>query len=244
MDGIIIVDKPQGWTSFDVCAKLRNLTKTQKVGHSGTLDPMATGALVLFLGRATKTIQKYVGADKEYVGEMTLGITTDSMDAEGKIVSKDSTLCCPNRDQIEEIFKKYTGKQKQKPPMFSAKKINGKKLYELARKGIEVERPDKDIEIYSLDLLDIGGTGQCPVLSFKVSCSKGTYVRVLASAIGDDLGCGAHLSALRRTAAGEFKIEEAHTIDEIITLSQSNKLDTILLPYTPHLNVGNESRNG
>ncbi len=227
MDGIIVVDKPTGWTSFDVCAKIRNLTKTQKVGHSGTLDPMATGVLVCFLGRATKTIQNHVGADKEYEGEMTLGVTTDTYDADGKVISKDSTLCCPNKDQIQELFKRNLGKQKQKPPMYSAKKINGKPLYKLARQGITIERPDKDIEIHSFDLLGIMGDK----IRFKLKCSKGTYVRVLAHEIGQELGCGAHLSALQRTAAGSFRIESAHTIDQIIALSQENKLATILLPY-------------
>ncbi len=228
MDGIIVVDKPQGWTSFDVCAKIRNLSRTKKVGHSGTLDPMATGVLVLFLGKATKTIKNYVGADKEYIGEMTLGVRTDTMDAEGKILNPKSEILNNiqiSNDQIIKLFKKYIGKQKQKPPMFSAKKINGKRLYKLARKGIEVERPDKDVEIISLDLIDMEENK----IRFKVRCSKGTYVRVLASDIGDDLGCGAHLSALRRTSAGEFKIDQASTIDQIITLSQKDKLDTILL---------------
>lgn len=227
MDGIIVVDKPKGWTSFDVCAKLRNLTRTKKVGHSGTLDPMATGVLVLFLGKATKAIQNYVAADKEYEGEMTLGVRTDTMDAEGKVVMTNDKFQNSNKIQIEEIFKRYMGKQKQKPPMFSAKKINGKKLYELARKGIEIDRPDKDIKIHNLDLLEIYDDK----IRFKVKCSKGTYVRVLVNDIGDDLGCGAHLSALRRTAAGELKIEQAHTMDQIITLSADDKLATILLPY-------------
>ncbi|MFC1495884.1 tRNA pseudouridine(55) synthase TruB [Candidatus Margulisiibacteriota bacterium] len=233
MDGIIIVDKPQGWTSFDVCAKIRNLTKTKKVGHSGTLDPMATGLLLVFLGKATKIIQYFVGDSKEYLGELTLGAVTDSMDATGTLTRlREGSPPLPEgegcpKDRVRDIFKNFIGKQKQKPPMYSAKKINGKKLYELARKGIEIERPDKDIEIYSLDLLGISDNK----IRFKVKCTKGTYIRVLAHAIGYELGCGAYLSALRRTAAGEFRIEQSITIDQIISLSRADKLDTILLPY-------------
>jgi len=178
-----------------------------------------------------------VGADKEYEGEMTLGVVTDTMDAMGK--PQTSNVQRPNKSQIpisksqiEEIFQKYIGKQKQKPPMFSAKKIKGQRLYKLARKGIEIERPLKDIEIYSLELLDINvRTGFKPVLTFKVKCSKGTYIRVLAHDIGQELGCGAHLSALRRTAAGKFSIDQSNTMDQILSLSQDNKLDTILLQY-------------
>lgn len=232
MDGIIIVNKPQGWTSFDVCAKIRNLSQTKKVGHSGTLDPMATGVLPVFLGSATKSIQYFMSGDKGYLAEMTLGVRTDTLDAEGKILMSNAECRMPNEGEIKEILKKYLGKQKQKPPMYSAKKINGQPLYKLARKGIEIERPDKDIEIYSLELVNIDGAK----VTFNVKCSKGTYVRQLASDMGDDLGCGAHLSKLVRTFAQPFLLSQALTMETIITLAKVGKLATIILKAEDILN--------
>jgi tRNA pseudouridine55 synthase len=258
MDGILVVDKPQGWTSFDVCAKLRNLTQTKKVGHSGTLDPMATGVLPVFFGKATKLIQGFMADDKVYIGEMILGITTDTGDAEGKIRNTKSEF----RNNIEitiaeiqNLFRKYMGEIEQTPPMFSAKKINGQPLYKLARKGIIVERQPRKVSIFELritnpsallgmlststplgavslsnrlskhdELRDVTETDTEPRIQFYVHCSKGTYIRQLVVDIGDDLGTGAHLSALRRIKSGKFTIEEAISMDTAIQLAGEGKL--------------------
>jgi tRNA pseudouridine55 synthase len=227
IDGIIVVDKPAGWTSFDVVAKIRNLAKTKKVGHSGTLDPMATGVLPIFLGKATKSIQDYLNGDKGYEGEMVLGITTDTGDAEGKIQTSNVQL--PNNyqlKQIEEKIKKYRGEIEQVPPMYSAVKINGERLYKLARKGIEVKREPRKITIYSLLITHYS----FPRVAFTVTCSKGTYIRQLVVDIGEDLGCGAHLSKLVRTYAHPFKLSQAVRMDTIISLAKEGKLDTIIQP--------------
>ncbi|MBI5700202.1 tRNA pseudouridine(55) synthase TruB [Candidatus Saganbacteria bacterium] len=240
MDGILIVDKPQGWTSFDVCAKLRNLTQTKKVGHSGTLDPMATGVLPVFLGKATKLIQGFMADDKVYVGEMVLGVTTDTGDAEGQITNDKLQTTNNTKITIKEIqnlFRKYTGEIEQIPPMFSAKKINGQPLYKLARKGIIVERQPRKIRIFELRFLEpenelLGSKNQrnrdvqsqVSLIQFYVHCSKGTYIRQLVVDIGEDLGTGAHLSALRRIKSGKFTIEEAITMDALIGLAQEGKL--------------------
>lgn len=242
MDGILIVDKPQGWTSFDVCAKLRNLTSTKKVGHSGTLDPMATGVLPVFLGKATKLIQNFMGDDKVYLGEMTLGITTDTGDSEGQTLNpKPETLnkIQVSNDEIQKLFRKYTGEIEQIPPMFSAKKINGQPLYKLARKGIVVERQPRKVIIHALRLTQDDSPDACPERSrratatagrirFYVHCSKGTYIRQLVVDIGDELGTGAHLSALRRIKSGKFTIEQAIDIETIIKLAGEGKLQDCL----------------
>jgi tRNA pseudouridine55 synthase len=232
MDGIIIVNKPKDWTSFDVVAKIRNLSRVKKVGHSGTLDPMATGVLPVFLGRATKDIQRFLDGDKGYVAEMTLGITTDSGDAYGKILnSKSETL---NNFQIqisnlENIIKRFTGEIQQLPPMYSAIKINGQRLYKLARKGITVEREPRTITIHSLKMLKYE-PGEHPKVTIEVICSKGTYIRQLAVDIGAVLGCGAHLSQLERTYAHPFRISQALSMEAIISLAKIGKLDTIVIP--------------
>ena len=238
MNGIIIVDKPQGWTSFDVCNKIRHLTGTKKVGHSGTLDPMATGLLPVFLGSATKSVSHFVSGEKGYIAEMTLGVRTDTLDATGKALTAltqvntgENVLVIhplPEGEglQVKEVFEKYVGKIKQKPPMFSAKKINGKRLYKLARKGEVVEREEKEVEIYKLEILKI----ENDKITFEVMCSKGTYVRVLAADIGDDLGCGAHLSALRRIYSHPFHISQALDMKTIENLAMIGKLDTVVLP--------------
>jgi len=238
MDGILVVDKPQGWTSFDVCAKLRNLTITKKVGHSGTLDPMATGVLPVFFGKATKSIQNFMADDKVYVGEMVLGVTTDTGDAEGQITNNRSLGVARDAEpveasqitnntktpitEIQNLFRKYTGEIEQIPPMFSAKKINGQPLYKLARQGITVKREPRKVSIYELRITHY--ELRVPQIQFYVHCSKGTYIRQLVVDIGDELGTGAHLSALRRIKSGKFTIEEAISMDEAIKLSGEGKL--------------------
>ncbi|MDD5593122.1 MAG: tRNA pseudouridine(55) synthase TruB [Candidatus Margulisbacteria bacterium] len=235
MDGIIIVNKPKGWTSFDVVAKIRNLTRVKKVGHSGTLDPMATGVLPVFLGKATKSIQYFLNGDKGYNGEMVLGVRTDTGDAEGKIQTSNlqpqNKLQIPiSKSQIEAIFTKYTGEIEQVPPMYSAVKIKGKKLYELARQGIEVKRQPRKINIYELRLTQ----NETPLATanrfmFSVLCSKGTYIRQLVMDIGDELGCGAHLCALERFYAHPFHVSQALDMETIVTLAKADILSTVIL---------------
>lgn len=230
MNGIILADKPSGITSFGVVARVRRLCGEKKVGHSGTLDPLATGLLPLFIGRATKSIKYFIGGDKGYEGEMTLGVTTDTLDSEGKITGGeriDKALpCLYTVSLIQDIFKKYTGKQMQTPPMFSAKKIAGQRLYQLARAGKEIEVPPKPVEIYRFEFLGL----QENKIKFRVFCSKGTYVRVLVSEVGQELGCGAHLSALRRIYAHPFMVSQAFTLEAINDLAQAGKLNSIVLP--------------
>ncbi|MFH1361824.1 MAG: tRNA pseudouridine(55) synthase TruB [bacterium] len=236
MEGIIIVNKPPCWTSFDVVAKIRNLTQVKKVGHSGTLDPMATGVLPIFIGRgATKYIDQFIKGDKGYLAEMTLGVRTDTLDATGKILtpprSDKSKLGTPLHKmergikEISCVLEKYKGEIEQIPPMHSAKKINGQRLYKLARKGIEVERKPVKLTIHKLELIKHEGDK----VVLEVICSKGTYVRQLVADIGDDLGCGAHLSKLERTYAHPFHISQAISMETIITLAKVGKLDTIII---------------
>jgi tRNA pseudouridine55 synthase len=258
MNGIIIVNKPKGWTSFDVVAKIRNLTRVSKVGHSGTLDPMATGVLPVFLGKATKSIQYFLNGDKGYSGEMVLGVRTDTGDAEGKIQTsniqhQNNSQLAISKSQIEEAFKKYTGEIMQTPPMYSAVKIKGKKLYELARQGIEVKREPRKVKIFEFRFLgygddarignDTSSTGKEDVtltdkrngprnlnrIAFSVVCSKGTYIRQLAMDIGDDLGCGAHLSKLERFYAHPFHISQALDMETIVTLGKAGILSSVVL---------------
>jgi tRNA pseudouridine55 synthase len=229
MDGIIIVNKPKDWTSFDVVAKLRNLARVKKVGHSGTLDPLATGVLPVFIGRATKTISRFLNGDKGYEGAMQLGIKTDSGDAAGKIIAQKEFTPIP-RARIEEAFRKFTGPIKQVPPMYSAVKVGGQRLYELARKGISIERRPKKVVIHELRLLAPESeelfSGLVP---FSVRCSKGTYVRQLAEDIGEELGCGAHLANLIRTYAEPFHISQAIEMETLITMAKAGVLASVVL---------------
>jgi len=243
VEGILIVNKPQDWTSFDVVAKIRNLTKVKKVGHSGTLDPMATGVLPVFLGKATKSIKYFLEGDKGYAAEMTLGVRTDSGDAWGKLQppmtndERNSNVQIPNEESIRKVFKKYIGEIEQVPPMFSAKKVNGQRLYELARKGIEIKREPKKVKIYDLRITSIDSNH----VEFEVVCSKGTYIRQLAVDIGDDLGCGAHLSKLVRTYAHPFRLSQSLNMDTIITLANHDKIKDVIISVEDVLN-GQDSK--
>jgi len=235
MDGIIIVNKPKDWTSFDVVAKIRNLSKVKKVGHSGTLDPMATGVLPVFLGKATKSIQHFMGGDKGYMAEMTLGIRTDTGDATGQILNPKSEIRNKfktqnsNLQNIGKTLEKFRGEIEQVPPMHSAVKVKGERLYKLARKGIVVKREPRRVTIHKIKLINYE-SGDNPKVTFEVMCSKGTYIRQLVSDMGDDLGCGAHLSKLMRTYAHPFHITQALNMDTIITLAGIGRLHTVLLP--------------
>ncbi len=209
--GILLVDKPSGWTSHDVVNFIRGFA-VGKVGHCGTLDPDATGLLVILIGKATKLSESLHADDKTYSGEMRLGIETATQDASGAIISqKDYDKI--NQPRILEAFARFTGKLMQIPPMVSAKKVEGQPLYKLARKGIVVERDPVPIRIFNLlvDQIDL------PIIAFTVKCSKGTYVRTLCADIGAVLGCGAHLQSLRRLQSGRFSVSASHPIAEIRT---------------------------
>ena len=209
LNGLLIINKPKTWTSFDVVAKIRKQLNIKKVGHTGTLDPMATGVLVLCLGKATKLAQKLTGLDKEYVAEITLGARSNTDDAEGEIV-KNLDAEEKNKSEIETTLKQFEGVIQQIPPKFSAKKINGKRAYHLARKGKEVELKPVEVSIKKIELLDY----KWPLLKIRVECGKGTYIRSLARDIGEKLETGAYLSELERTKVGEYNITQAKKIEE------------------------------
>lgn len=208
---IIAIDKPEGWTSFDVVNKLRALTKVKKVGHAGALDPLATGVLLICFAGATKQVNKLMELEKEYQGTFELGAETDSHDVRGKVVSQHPV---PNlsRDQIEQAAKRYVGDIMQTPPMFSALKRQGRRLYELARKGEQVDLAPRPVKIYAFDILEV----DLPEIRFAVTCSRGTYIRALARDIGKDFGCGAFLKSLRRTRVGDYTAASALSIQQFV----------------------------
>ncbi|NCA83663.1 MAG: tRNA pseudouridine(55) synthase TruB [Opitutae bacterium] len=212
-DGLLLVDKPSGPTSHDIVAKLRHHFRIPKVGHGGTLDPMATGLLILLLGKGTKISERVMGHDKTYEGVLRLGVETDSQDADGQIVAERDAAAI-TAEQVAEQMNARLGDQMQMPPMVSAIKIKGVPLYKLARKGETVERPPKLIHVYRFDLLDFTP----PDARFVVECTKGTYVRTLAHDIGQALGVGAHLAQLRRTKIGRFDVARASTLAELLAL--------------------------
>ena len=225
--GILIIDKPEGWTSMDVCAKLRGVFHEKRVGHGGTLDPMATGVLPIFVGRATRAVEFTEQSDKEYVAGLKLGVITNTQDTSGEILEQRPVRV--TREQLEEVLEPFRGDILQIPPMYSAIKINGKKLYELARKGREVERPARPVTIKALELLDQQGED---LYTIRVRCTKGTYIRTLCHDIGQALGCGGCMASLRRTMAAGFTLvpdymNGAYTLDQILTTEHPEKL---LLP--------------
>lgn len=217
LSGIINVYKPKGITSHDVVYKLRKILGIKKIGHTGTLDPDAEGVLPMCIGRATKTADMLTAADKEYMAEVTLGFSTDTQDSSGSVIkSVDMDDFIVSSDDIENAVTKYIGDINQLPPMYSAIKIGGKKLYELARQGIEIERKPRFVKINSIKLLDFYPNKE-HVMKFKmlVSCSKGTYIRALCNDIGEDLKCFAHMSVLVRTKSGRFDLEHSYKLSEI-----------------------------
>lgn len=220
--GVLIVNKPEGITSHDVVGKIRKLYGTRKVGHTGTLDPLATGVLVILLGRAAKAAEYLVADRKTYKARLTLGITTDTEDITGKVLSESSDI--PTFEQLKAACNKFLGKIKQIPPMYSALKVDGKKLYDLAREGIEIERQARDIEIFQLECAPTHKANEYELL---VECSSGTYIRTLCADIGAALGCGGVMSALHRVVAGGFSIENSHTLDELEVLDMDARYDLL-----------------
>lgn len=241
-NGILVIRKEQDYTSNDVVAKLRGICGQRKIGHTGTLDPNAEGVLPVCLGNATKLCDMLTDKSKEYIAEMTLGITTDTQDIWGnKIADSGEKWREIPVEEIEKTVLSFRGKQMQMPPMYSAIKINGKRLYELARAGVEVERKPREIEIEEIELLPPAGHAEkeadraayfsaLPKLRVRAACSKGTYIRTLCQDIGERLGCGAAMSSLTRTRVGNFGLEDAHTLAEVEQIRDSAGLDSILIP--------------
>ena len=210
MDGIVIVDKPQDWTSQDVTARLRRVFQTRRIGHGGTLDPMATGVLPVFVGRATRGVEFFEHAEKTYETVLRLGLTTDTEDITGTVLAE--TPVSVTEEQLAQVLAAFRGEIMQIPPMYSALKVNGQKLCDLARKGKTVERQPRPITIHELTLLERGENS----LRLRVRCSKGTYIRTLCKDIGEALGCGGCMESLRRVSAGEYTIDEAVPLQELL----------------------------
>lgn len=225
MNGIININKPKGFTSHDVVAKLREILSVKRIGHTGTLDPDAVGVLPICVGRATKVADILTGAEKEYVAEVTLGAETDTQDSSGTVIN--SAEVNVSKDDIVEAVKSFEGEITQIPPMYSAIKQDGKKLYELAREGREVERKPRKIEIKEIEVIDFDlGNNK---FTMRVACSKGTYIRTLCQDIGRKLGCYGHTSYLERTKSGRFTIDNAYTIEKIEKAMESDD-KSFLLP--------------
>ena len=229
MTGIVIVDKPAGWTSQDVTARLRRVFGTRRIGHGGTLDPMATGVLPVFVGRATRGVEFFEHADKTYEAVLRLGTVTDTQDSTGAVLEKRPVTV--TEAEFRDILPKFTGKIAQIPPMYSAIKVDGKKLYELARAGKEIERKPREITIFSLDLLEFTGE----TAKIRVHCSKGTYIRTLCHDIGAALGCGGCMETLRRTAAGEYTLADSVELDTLLNAERPEDylrdVDTLFRQY-------------
>lgn len=245
MDGIVIVDKPQGWTSQDVTARLRRVFGTRRIGHGGTLDPMATGVLPVFVGRATRAVEFFEHAEKTYETVLRLGITTDTEDMTGTVLTEEKVSF--TEEQLQETLAAFRGEILQVPPMYSALKVNGQKLCDLARKGKTVARQPRPITIHELTLVERGEN----TLRLRVRCSKGTYIRTLCKDIGEKLGCGGCMESLRRVAAGEYTVDEAVPLQTLLDTEESEKylrgVDTMFRNYpavTLTANQETRCRNG
>ncbi len=225
LSGVLNINKPEGMTSHDVVDVVRRLLKMRRVGHTGTLDPRAIGVLPICVGRATRIAQFLTQADKEYLITMRLGISTDTLDADGKIVSQTDDITV-DPVKLQEILKSFIGEIKQVPPLFSAKKYRGERLYRLARRGETVERAPITVKIYDLTFLSL----DLPFVRFRVSCSKGTYARALCDDIGRALGCGAHLYALTRIRSGHFLVQNALTLDQLAQIVEEGRIREVLIP--------------
>lgn len=223
-NGLINIYKEAGYTSNDVVAKMRGICGQRKIGHTGTLDPQATGVLPVCLGSGTKLCELLTDHDKEYVAELLLGVTTDTQDTTGTILSQSPVTC--TEAEVRAAVESFRGEYDQIPPMYSALKVNGKKLYDLARAGIEVERKARRVTILELEILEM----RLPVVKFRVTCTKGTYIRTLCADIGDKLGCGGTMQSLIRTRVGRFRLEDSITLDTLQTLRDTGRLTDAILP--------------
>lgn len=232
MEGILLLNKPKGLTSHDCIFKLRKMLRIKRIGHTGTLDPDVTGVLPICIGKATKIAEYITDAGKAYEGEVTIGFSTTTEDASGEVVENRPVTRTVTREEILEVLNSLTGEIEQTPPMFSAVKVNGKRLYEYARQGIEVERPTRKVKIYSIELLDNRGefSGENISFRFKVSCGKGTYIRTLAVMIGEKLGYPAHMSELIRIQSASFTLEDCLTFEQIEKLIETNTISPHLKP--------------
>lgn len=224
INGIIIIDKEPGFTSHDVVAKLRGICGQKKIGHTGTLDPAATGVLPVCLGSATKLCDMLTDRNKEYIAELLLGVETDTQDTTGQVLSRHAVTV--TESEVREACARFEGDYAQVPPMYSALKVNGKKLYELAREGKEVERQPRHVTIHELEILRL----ELPTVKFRTVCSKGTYVRTLCADIGAALGCGGAMQSLRRTAVGAFRLDSALTIGEVQQRKDQGRLAEAVFP--------------
>ena len=238
--GIIIIEKEAGFTSHDVVAKLRGICGQRKIGHTGTLDPEATGVLPVCLGSATKLCDMLTDRDKEYEAELLLGVETDTQDTTGEVLARSPVEV--SEAEVRRVCESFIGEYAQVPPMYSALKVNGKKLYELAREGKEVERKPRNVIIHELEILKCS----LPIVKLRVQCSKGTYIRTLCADIGAKLGCGGAMQSLRRTAVGSFRREEALTLGEVQQKKDAGRLEEIIRPVDsvfescPMLHIGRE----
>lgn len=222
--GVLCLDKPAGVSSHDMVGKIRRLYATRKVGHTGTLDPMATGVLVILIGRATKLSDFLLASEKEYLASLKLGITTDTQDITGKVLSECNTL--PKKEEVRAVAESFLGRQLQTPPMYSAKKVDGQKLYDLARQGEEIDRAACEIEISKIDLTVVNeASGD---YDLDIVCSKGTYIRTLCHDMGNRLGCGGVMSTLRRVRNGHFTLSDAHTVEELNSLTMEERIGLLL----------------
>ncbi len=222
--GVLAVDKPQGMTSFDVVAKIRKMFGTRQVGHTGTLDPMATGVMVLLIGRAVKASEYITADNKRYIAGMKLGLTSDTLDITGNILTRSEISQIPEEKSVMDVLEGFRGKIIQIPPMYSALKVNGVKLCDAARRGVEIEREGREVEIYKLEANKIADDEYM----LDVFCSKGTYIRTLCDDIGAKLGCGAVMSSLRRVSSGRVNIEDCHTLEEIELSDMKARIDMLL----------------
>ncbi len=226
LHGLLLVDKPPGMTSFDVVRRVRALSGQRKVGHTGTLDPFATGVLPLCLGSATRLAGWLSASDKVYEATLVLGVTTDTLDRDGEVIARRPVSPDIQPSTVLDVFSRFTGTIEQIPPMYSALKVGGKRLHRYAREGVTVARRPRQVVVHRIELLGI----EPPEITFRVRCSKGTYVRVLAADIGEALGYGAHLAALRRTRSGRFDVRDALTLEVLRDLADAGTLSRYLVP--------------
>ncbi|HXK05444.1 MAG TPA: tRNA pseudouridine(55) synthase TruB [Verrucomicrobiae bacterium] len=225
MDGVIVVDKPEGWTSHDVVNKVRKIARTRKVGHLGTLDPIATGVLPLVMERATRLAQFYTRSDKIYEGVVRFGWATTTYDRAGDVVGDKKEIAL-NQEELERRLEPFRGEILQTPPAVSAKKVEGRRAYDLARRNVEVELEPVKVHVYELTVLEVNGSDA----KLRAHCSGGTYMRSIANDLGQAMGCGAHLHELRRIASGEFELDQARTLEQLSALAAEERLVDAIIP--------------